>query len=126
MNNNGMIEYKENFITKIKNYFKRLFGKKEKEHNSIQEEPVNGTVENSQEIQSDFIESIKVDTNAINSTINQKKFLEEIKGNEEALKMLSLDRLKKLEQYYDSVIAEKEKRIKELKAKIQRLKSDNS
>lgn len=121
-----MIEYKENFINKIKNYFKRLFGKKEKEHNSIQEEPVNGTVENSQEIQSDFIESIKVDTNAINSAINQKKFLEEIKGNEEALKMLSLDRLKKLEQYYDSVIAEKEKRIKELKAKIQRLKSDNS
>lgn len=126
MNNNGMIEYKENFITKIKKFFKRLFRKKEKDYNVIQEEPVNGTVEDSQEVQSDFIESIKVDTNAINSAINRKKFLEEIEGNEEALKMLSLDRLQKLKKYYDSVIEENEKIIKELKAEIQRLKSDNS
>ena len=45
-----------------------------------------------------------------------ENFLEEIKGNEEALNMLSIDRLKKLEKYYDSVIEENEKKIKKLKA----------
>ena len=33
MNNNGMIEYKESFITKIKKFFKRLFEKKEEQYN---------------------------------------------------------------------------------------------
>ena len=28
MNNNGLIEYKENFITKIRNFFFKLFKKK--------------------------------------------------------------------------------------------------
>ena len=43
-------------------------------------------------------------------------YIEEIKGNEEVLNMLSIDRLKKLEKYYDSVIAENEKKIRKLKA----------
>jgi len=116
MNNNGMIEYKESFITKIKNFFKRLFGKSEKQYNYVQEESVNKITEEKQEIQSDFIDNIKVDTKAVNSVIEKKNFLEEIKGNEEALNMLSIDRLKKLEKYYDSVIVENEKKIKKLKA----------
>ena len=41
MNNNGMIEYKESFITKIKKFFKRLFGKKEEQDNYVQQEHVN-------------------------------------------------------------------------------------
>lgn len=116
MNNNGMIEYKESFITKIQNFFKRLFGKNEERLNYIQEQPVNEMTEEKQETQSNFIDNIKVDTKAVNSVIEKKNFLEEIKGNEEALNMLSIDRLKKLEKYYDSVIAENEKKIKKLKA----------
>lgn len=116
MNNNGMIEYKESFITKIKNFFKRLFGQSEKQNNYIQEKPVNEITEEKQERQSNFIGNIKVDTKVVNSVIDKKNFLEEINGNEEALNMLSIDRLKKLEKYYDSVIAENEKKIKKLKA----------
>lgn len=116
MNNNGMIEYKESFITKIKNFFKRLFGQSEKQNNYIQEKPVNEITEEKQERQSNFIGNIKVDTKVVNSVIDKKNFLEEINGNEEALNMLSIDRLKKIEKYYDSVIAENEKKIKKLKA----------
>ena len=111
MNNNGIIEYKENFITKIKKFFKKLFEKKEEQYNYVQQEPVNEIVE-----ESDFIDNIKVDTKAVNFVIDKKNFLEEIKGNKEALNMLSIDRLKKLEKYYDSVIEENEKRIRKLKA----------
>ena len=116
MNNNGMIEYKESFITKIKKFFKRLFQKKEEQYNYVQQEPINEIAEEKNERQSDFFDNIKIDTKAISYVINKKDFLEEIKGNEEKLNMLSIDRLKKLEEYYDNIIAENEKKIKKLKA----------
>ena len=116
MNNNGMIEYKENFITKMKKFFKKLFERKEERYNYVQQEPVNKIAEEKNERQSDLIDNIKVDTKVVNSVIDKKNFLEEIKGNEEVLNMLSIDRLKKLEKYYDSVIAENEKKIRKLKA----------
>lgn len=116
MNNNGIIEYKESFITKIKKIFKRLFGKKEEQYNYVQQETVNEIEEEKKERQSDFVDNIKIDAKAVNSVIEKKNFLEEIKGNEEVLNMLSIDRLKQLEKYYDSVIAENEKKIRNLKA----------
>ncbi len=112
MNNNGMIEYKENFMTRIKKIFKKMLGKKEEQYNYVRLEPVNKKSERL----SDFIDNIKIDTKVVDSVIDKKNFLEEIKGNEEVLNMLSIDRLKKLEKYYDSVIAENEKKIKKLKA----------
>ena len=112
MNNNGIIEYKESFITKIKKIFKRLFGKKEEQYNYVQQETVNEIEEEKKERQSDFVDNIKIDAKAVNSVIEKKNFLEEIKGNEEVLNMLSIDRLKQLEKYYDSVIAENEKKIR--------------
>ena len=116
MNNNGIIEYKENFITKIKRIFKKLFERKEEQYNYVQQEPVNEIAEEKNERQRDFIDHIKIDTKAVDSVADKKNFLEEIKGNEKVLNMLSIDRLKKLEKYYDSVIAENEKKIRKLKA----------
>ena len=40
MNNNGMIEYKESFISKIKNFFKNLFGKKEEQNSYSYQENI--------------------------------------------------------------------------------------
>ena len=117
MNKNEMIEYKESFITKMRKFFKRLFEKGERQYNYIHQEPVCELAEE-KERKSDFIGNIKVDTKAVNSVIDKKNFLEAIKGNEEALNMLSIDRLKKLEKYYDSVIKENEKKIKKLKATV--------
>lgn len=59
--------------------------------------------------------------NIMMNLLNQMKmismnFLKEIEGNEEKLNMLSIDRLKKLEKYYDNIIAENDKKIKKLKA----------
>ena len=117
MNKNEMIEYTESFITKMRKFFKRLFEKRERQYNYGHQEPAYELAEE-KERKSDFIGNIKVDTKAVNSVIDKKNFLEEIKGNEEALNMLSIDRLKKLEKYYDSVIEENEKKIKKLKATV--------
>ena len=116
MNNNGMIEYKEGFISKIKKFFKRLFGKQEEQYNHIQEEqPINEIKEERQEKQDSFLNEIKVDTKAVDQVSRKRKFLEEIDGNEEALNMLSIEKLQKLEKYYDSIIEQNDQKIKKLK-----------
>ena len=117
MNNNGLIEYKESFITKIRNFFKRLFGKKDNQYNNIQEKSnVNISESINEEKKDSFITELSVDDKKINSVIEKKNFLQEIEGNEEKLNMLSIDRLQKLEKYYDNIIAENDKKIKKLKA----------
>lgn len=117
MNNNEMIEYKEGFISKIKNFFKKLFGKQEEQHNYIQKEKnINEIKEVRQEKQDSFINEIKVDTKIVDSVIEKKNFLEEINGNEDALNMLSIERLQKLEKYYDNIIEQNNEKIKKLKA----------
>ena len=113
MNNNGIIKYKENFIIKIKIFFKRIFGKGKVQYNNYSQEEYTNKIEEKQ--QNNFINDIKLDTKIVDSVIEKKNFLEEINGNEEALNMLSIDRLKKLERYYDGIIAENEKKIRKLK-----------
>lgn len=117
MNNNGLIEYKESFITKIRKFFERLFGKKENQYNNIQEKTnVNISESINEEKKDSFITELSVDDKKINNVIEKKNFLQEIEGNEEKLNMLSIDRLQKLVKYYDSIIEENDKKIKKLKA----------
>ena len=54
---------------------------------------------------------------ATNIVIERNLFLKEIEGNEEKLEMLSIDRLKKLEKYYNNIIEENNEKIKKLKKK---------
>lgn len=116
MNNKGMTVYKESFISKIKDFFKKLFGNKKQEYNSIQ------TIsdEKEQEIKTNvkedgFLKEIKVNSNVSNKVIKKNTFLEEVDGNAEALNLLSISRLKKLEQYYDEIIKQNDAKIKKLK-----------
>ena len=103
MSNNGKIEYKENFISKVK----KIFTRDEEQHNSIRERNAKENKKN----QDSFANEIKVDT-----LIKKNDFLKKIEGNEEGLNMLSIDRLEKLEKYYDDIIEQNNKKIKRLKA----------
>lgn len=117
MKNNSMIEYKEGFISKIRRFFSTLFKKSRKEE--VKEVRVNEIVENAAEDfdkeENEFFNNIKVDSSDVNKVLDKKKFLEYIDGNVEALKMLSVDRLRKLKEYYDGVIEENNKIIENLK-----------
>lgn len=110
MKNKGMIKYKESFIYKIKSFFKKIFGKQK--YSNIQEEFVNQEVK---EKQNSFIDTLKVDDKLVDAVVERNKFLKEIDGNEKALNMLSMDRLKKLEEYYDNIIEQNNAKIKKLK-----------
>ena len=51
--------------------------------------------------------------------INEKEdFLDKIEGHADILRMLSLDRLKILNDYYDEDIKKRKEKIKELKSKL--------
>lgn len=56
MNNNGLIEYKENFITKIRNFFFKLF----KKNKIIQDQPQEQTNVNIQNNKANFAETIAI------------------------------------------------------------------
>jgi len=114
MNNKGLIEYKEGFISKIKKLFKKIFEKSEEHYNYIQQESIN-KLQNDNYLQNNIINDLKVNTKEINTVIERNNFLKRIEGNEEALKMLSIDRLKKLEKYYNNIIEQNNEKIKKLK-----------
>ena len=116
MNNKGIIEYKEGFISKIKKFLKNLFKKKKEENNYVAEiSNLNDAKITSDQKESEFFNDIKVDTSDIDKYMDKKNFLEYIDGNVEALKMLSVDRLRKLKEYYDGVIENNDKIIENLK-----------
>ena len=66
-------------------------------------------------MKNDIVNDLKVDVKATNTVIDRNNFLREIEGNEGALKMLFIDRLKKLERYYSDIIEKNNKKINKLK-----------
>lgn len=116
MRNKGIIEYKEGFISKIKKFLKNLFKNKKEENDYVTEiSNFNDTEITLDQKGSEFFNDIKVDTSDIDKYMDKKNFLEYIDGNVEALKMLSVDRLRKLKEYYDGVIENNDKIIENLK-----------
>ena len=116
MDNYGMIEYKESFISKIKKFLKRIFGKNDIQNNNLKEK--SNKVPNQEEksnYQNNFVNGIKIEVKDTNTSIKRNNFLKELEGNEEALNMLSIEKLKKLEKYYDSIIEQNNEKIKKLK-----------
>ena len=111
MENKQLIEYKENFISKVRKFFKNLFWKNKQDYSSIQEIKHTNNQAISKTNEDRFLNDIKVDNSIVSKEIKMRNFLEEIDGNKEALNKLSIDRLRKLEKYYADVIKENEKKI---------------
>ena len=117
MDNKSLVEYKPSLISKVKMFFKSLFGKKEvipiEEKNANEN---NNAVNNVKE--RNFLEDIRVKNvdeintvNELNRENEREKFLEEIDGNRDALNKLSIEQLKKLDKYYDKIIKENQLKI---------------
>ena len=106
-----MVVYKDGLVAKIGRFFKKLFKRKDKYIVIHQEQD---KPEEISERKEKFIEEIKVDSKTIDDGSKKEAFLQEVDGNRSALSILSTDRLKALEKYYDDVIAKKENEIKRL------------
>ncbi len=124
MSNKGIIEYKESFVTKIKRALKKFFKASEEQYNQVQKEHNNEIKKEPRVEQTEFTDKLKVDTKGVNAFAKRTTFLKEIEDNEEALNMLPIDKLKKLEKYYKDIVKKNEMEIKKIKMeKYQKNKS---
>ena len=116
MKNNSIVEYKKNIISRIKKYFLNLFKSKDTFNNSVDENVnVDIEIDINKIKENDFFENLKVNTNDFSKLNNKNDFLKYIDGNINALDSLSVDRLKKLKEYYAQVIEENDIIINQLK-----------
>lgn len=113
MENKQLIKWKESFITKLRNLFKKLF----KNNNQYIHEKENTNKISNKTDEKNFLSDIKVDSTIVDKELKKRSFLEKINGNEELLSELSIDRLRRLERYYADVIKENEKKIIKRKRK---------
>ena len=107
MSSNLPIKQDNSLFGRIKNFFKKIFFK-EKLNNDYEEKKDN--------IKNQFQESIKVETN--NDYINEIKreeFLNKIENNPQLLYDLPIEKLKKLETYYEEYIKKQEEQLAKLK-----------
>ena len=100
MKNNQLIVANENtFVGKIKKFFYnlkiKLFGNRENINIEDIKENSNNNY-NQAENKNRFISELRTTAVNENKDIEKNNFLDEIKGNREALSMLSTDRLRKL------------------------------
>ena len=93
--------------------FARLFRKNNKEYNDSYVKQLFNEIKEKK--QDSLVNEIKVDAKEVYSEIEKKNYFEEIAKNEEALNMLSIDRLKELVKYGDSIIEQYNEKIKKLK-----------
>lgn len=115
MNNKEMIEYKENLISKVKRFFKNLFSNKKQVYLDKKNISNDGEQEiKTKQNESDFSKNIKINNSDIDDVYKRTVFLKEIDGNAKALNMLSVERLKALEKYYDNLIKQNEEIIKRM------------
>lgn len=116
MKNNELLPTikKDSIFTKIKKFLMKLFGKEKtfeednlKNNNTIIEEKNN------------FVENIKLSQNELNTIQNKKEkdeFIKQLENDTSLLENLSIDRLEKLNNYYDELIEKEKMKLKKLTA----------
>lgn len=115
MKNKALIVYKGSFLSKVKTFFKNLFCNNNQNNNETQtvyEAERNIEINRNE---NEFFNQIKIDTTELKKDLDRKAFLQKIDGDAEMLKMLSIDRLEKLDKYYDRIIKQNEEKIEKLK-----------
>ena len=120
MNTNLPMKKKNGFIDKIKNFFKKLFNKKDNNNNL---EQTSNLIEDEIKVEyntkSNFQDSIKVEVkDEYSNNLKREEFLKEVESNPSLLYELPIDKLEKLEKYYDESIAKYVEKLSKLKKAV--------
>ena len=119
MSNHSLIPVNESIFTKIKNFFKNLFGQQTIEDYKI-ENTGNNTVDNQKEIKNSiFAENIKVEESEEQKLVRLQKLIREKRISENDLSVEEREKLRKL---YNSQIENLRKSILQKRNKIMKLK----
>lgn len=116
MKNQSLIVVENNIFSKIKKFFynikEKLFSKNKL--NQMPNEEVEKKIGEQISKENNFREDIRIELKSSENPQNKKDFLSEINGNVEKLELLSTDRLRRLEKFYDGVIAKNKMLISKL------------
>ena len=116
MNSNLPVKQDNTLCGKIKNFFRKLFFKEPENtevQNNIQEQE---TVIESEDRKDKFQESIKVEVkNDYVNEVKREEFLDELESNPQLLYDLPIEKLEKLENYYEESIKKQEIKLAKMK-----------
>ncbi len=117
--NEIVVASEKGLIYKIKKFFsgikKAIFNKKENTITSFEENKEKNVLDD----KLNFLDELKSEN--IENVLDKEGFIKSLDGNEEALKLLSIERLLQLKSYYRDVIEQNDQKIKELKMKLGRM-----
>jgi len=114
MKNQSLIVVENNIFSKIKKFFYNLKDRFFKHKEIVNEVNAERDIAENQEVENKFREDIRIELKPSNNPKNKKDFLSEINGSIEKLELLSTDRLRILEKFYDGVIAKNKMVISKL------------
>lgn len=118
MSNHSLIRVHENIVTKIKNFFKNLFGQQTIEDYKI--ENTDNIVENQEEIKNSiFAENIKIEETEEQKLLRLQKLIREKRISENDL---SIEEREKLRKLYNFQIENLRKSILQKRNKIMKIK----
>lgn len=115
MNNNLPIKKEYSIIFRIKNFFRKLFNKEDSNYSINDSDSENKNIYDDK-MEGNFGDNLKVEvSNEYVKEITKNDFIDEIEKNPDLLYNLSIDRLKKLEKYYDELIEKDKEELKNIK-----------
>lgn len=112
MENNKLIKYQPSFISRIKEFFKKLFLENIKEKNK-EEEQKDEIIENNK--RQKFLEQIEDKSNSASQVAKKVEILSGIENNENKLNEMTVEELIELSKYYDEIIEKNNNIIEKLK-----------
>lgn len=112
METNLPIKKKDRFIDKIKNFFKYFFRKNYDNTNDVIKNPIQEDIKLESREKNDFQDNIKVEVkDEYIKQIKKEEFLSEIERDPTLLYELPIEKIEKIEKYYDELIAEYQNKI---------------
>lgn len=116
MKNNLPIKEDNSFLGKIKNFFRKLFYRKPVE-NSV-DNVITEQTQIKKENNTEFQESLKIKVEVKNDYLTEMKreeFLDDLEKNPKLLYELPIEKLEKLEDYYNESIKKQEAKLAKIK-----------
>lgn len=116
MNSNLPIKRDNSLIERIKNFFRRIFFKEQIENSYEDKTEVESKLEQEDRREMAFKESLRVEVS--NNHIKEKErkeFLNKLEKNPELLYALSVEKLERLEKYYEEILKKQEEKLMKMR-----------
>ena len=116
MNSNLPIKQDKSLFGRIKVFLRKIFFKEKIENNYIEKVEEQSSIKSEPNTKKQFEKSLKVETtNDYINEIKKEEFLDKLESNPKLLYDLPIEKLEKLENYYEESIKKQEMKLAKMK-----------